>query len=202
MGIPGQREAPIADPLVINLYAVPVARWPLGDARTAIVPGVASQWKVSEAQVLAAATENVKRSFTRSPDVFDTVDLPGMGRYGSLRTGADPAIVLLPEFLAHVRKQWNTADDLTLFMPSRSSVTFVEAKNTRLLDRMIPQWTTLYTKATEPLIPTPIVAGDKGLLLSTYRPATQPATAPGAKPPIRPGAPAPAPGGPIGPFGK
>jgi hypothetical protein len=203
MGVPGRREAPIAEQVVINLFAVPVARWSMSDATTAIDPDVAGQWKVTEDQVLAAAKENVKRAFTQSPDLFDTTDLPGMGRYGSLRTSADPAVVLLPEFLAHVRKQWNTTDDLTLFMPARTSVTFVESKNSRLLDRMIPQWTTLYTKATDPLIATPVVASDKGLTLSTYRPTTQPTpAAPKQTPRPNTPAPAPAPAGPVGPFGK
>ena len=31
---------------------------------------------------------------------FETMDLPGMGRYGTLRGGVDASVVLLPEFLA------------------------------------------------------------------------------------------------------
>jgi hypothetical protein len=202
LGIPGRREGPVAAQVVINLYNVPVVRWPDGEGRTAIDSGVVSEWKVSEDQVIAAGLENLKRAFERNSDVFDTVDLPGMGRYGSLRSGADAAVVLLPEFLAKVRKTWGTADDVVLFLPSRMSVMFVEAKNTRLLDRMIPQWESLYTKVTDPLIPTLVVASDAGLKLSTYRPTTRPATAPGVKPAAQPGAPAPKPGGAIGPFGK
>jgi hypothetical protein len=198
MGITGRREAPVATQVVVNLYNVPVVRWPDTEARAAIDSGVVSEWKVPEDQVIAAGLENLKRSFEKSSDVYDTVDLPGMGRYGSFRSGSDAAVVLLPQFLAHVRKNWNTSDDLAMFMPSRVSVMFVESKNTRLLDRMIPQWEILYTKVTDPLIPTLVVASDSGLKLSTYKPTTRPATAPE----IKPGAPAPKPAGPIGPFGQ
>jgi hypothetical protein len=197
MGVAGRKEPPIAQRVVVDLYAVPVARWPGSDARTALDSGVASAWKVSDDEVIAAARGNLKSSVAEGGLAFETVDLPGMGRYGSLRGSSDAAVVLLPEFLAQVRKQWNTTDDLILFMPSRSSVTFTESKNTRLLERMVPEWSKLYASVSEPLIPTMVVAGDKGLSLSNYRPATKPSTAPATRPGVRPVAPA----GPIGPFG-
>ena|SRR5687768_1675328 len=199
MAIPGRQETPIAQRVVVDLYAVPVARWPGSEARTAVDSGVAAAWKVSDDDVIAAARGNLKSSVEGGGLAFETVDLPGMGRYGSLRGSSDAAVVLLPEFLAAVRKQWNTTDDLILFMPSRSSVTFTESKNTRLLDRMVPEWSKLFANVSEPLIPTMVVAGDNGLSLSNYRPATKPSTAPSTRP--APGVRPAAPGGAIGPFG-
>src|SRR5688572_628895 len=112
MGIPGQSEKPIARAVVVDLFNVPVMRWPGSEARTAIDVGVAREWGVPEDQVIAAAMENLKRSVEGPGILFETIDLPGMGKYGSLRGGAEAAVVLLPEFLAQVRKQWNTTDDL------------------------------------------------------------------------------------------
>ena len=198
MGVAGRDEKPIARQVVVDLFNVPVARWPGSEARSAIDSGVARDWKIPEEEIIAAAMQNLRRSIEGTGIAFETQDLPGMGRYGSLRGATDPAVVLLPEFLTQVRQQWNTTDDLILFMPSRSSMTFTESKNTRLLDRMVPEWSKLYANVSEPLIPTMLVAGDKGLSLSNYRPATLPTTGPTTRPGPRPTPPA----GAIGPFGK
>ena len=60
---------------------------------------------------------------------FDTLDLPGLGRYGTLRSGVDPSVLLLREFLASVRREWKTDSDLVVSFPSRTTVNFVERSN-------------------------------------------------------------------------
>ncbi|HEY7115207.1 MAG TPA: hypothetical protein VH475_01400 [Tepidisphaeraceae bacterium] len=173
----------ITNRVVIDLNWLPVVRWPGSDAQTPVEEEVATSWKTPADQVSAAAMENLRQSFTsRSVAAFETVDLPGMGRYGTLRTGVDPAVILLPEFLSAVRKDWKSTDDLVLFLPSRHSVNFLERKNERLLNQMIPQWTTLYTRLADPLIGTMVLDGEHGLALFSYTPPT----APGAKPATRP----------------
>lgn len=177
----GHRQPPISTRVVIDLNWIPVVRWPDSDAYTPLDPEHAEAWKVSESQINEAARANLKKTFAQLRAApFDTTDLPGMGRYAALRDNVDPAIVLLPEFLEMVRKEWKSSDDLVMFLPSRSSVTFIERKNTRLLDRMIPQWSKLYAKVSEPLISQMVLSGDGGLTLFSYAPpvAADPTTRP------------------------
>ncbi len=185
----GATEAPISVRLVIDLNWVPVVRWPGGEAQTAVDPSVAKAWVVNESLVCDAAIGNLKRDFISAgmkQPIYDTVDLPGLGRYGTLRSGMDAGFVLLPEFLTGVRRAWNMEDDLVIFLPSRTSVTFIERKNEKLLDKMIPEWSKLYGKVSEPLLGTMVLSGEKGLTLLSYKPggtaATKPATGPATKP--------------------
>ena len=178
----GGRE-PVTNAVVIDLNWVPVVRWPGTSAQTPVEHEVATAWNVPAKQVSDAALENLRKAFAADGDkpVFETTDLPGQGRYGSLRTGTDAAVILLPEFLASVRKVWKTGDDLVLFVPSRNSVNMIERKNERLLNMMIPQWSSRIGKLTDPLIGQMILDGDGGLSLLSYSPpsaATKPATVP------------------------
>ncbi len=60
---------------------------------------------------------------------------------------------------------------------------FLERKNERLLNRMIPEWSKLFAKVPEPMVSTMILLGDAGPSLLSYAPpSTQPATAPVTKP--------------------
>jgi hypothetical protein len=178
-------HAPIVNPVVIDLNWVPVVRWPASGAQTPVEAEVVESWKVPAQRVSAAALENVRKEFTaNSAPVFETVDLPGMGRYGTLRQGVDASIVLLPEFLAAVRTAWKTSDELVLFLPSRNVVNFIERKNEKLLDRMIPEWSRRVGQLTDPLIGQTVLDGDSGLSLLNYAPkaaATKPATGPATK---------------------
>lgn len=182
-GQPG--HAPIVNPIVIDLNWVPVVRWPGSGAQTPVEAEVAESWKTPAQRVSAAAVDNLRKEFTAgNTAAFETMDLPGMGRYGTLRTGWDASVVLLPEFLAAVRKAWKTSDDLVLFLPSRNVVNFIERKNERLLNRMIPEWSRRVGQLTDPLIGQMVLDGDSGLSLLNYAPpapASKPATGPATK---------------------
>ncbi len=184
LAAPDTGKAPITNTVVLDLNWVPVARWPGAAARTAIDADVVAAWRVSEAQVNAAAMANLRAAFAQQTQLgFETIDLPGLGRYGSLRSDVDPTIILLPEFLAAVRKEWKTDSDLVISFPSRTTVNFLERKNEKLLNRMIPEWTKMYGTVTEPMVSTMILVGDGGLSLLNYAaPSTRPATAPATKP--------------------
>jgi hypothetical protein len=175
---------PIVNPVVLDLNWVPVARWPGTSAQTAIDAELASDWKVTGEQVNAAAMANLRKTFAdRTQSPFETIDLPGMGRYGSLRSDVDPTILLLPDFVAAVRKEWKTDGDLVISFPSRTTVNFLERKNEKLLNRMIPEWTRLATVAPQPMLSTMLLAGDKGLSLLNYAPpSTRPVTKPATQP--------------------
>jgi hypothetical protein len=178
-------HAPIVNPVVIDLNWVPVVRWPASGAQTPVEAEVAESWKTPAQTVSAAALENLRKEFTANPTTaFETMDLPGMGRYGTLRSDVDASIVLLPEFLASVRNAWKTKDDLVLFLPSRNVVNFIERKNEKLLNQMIPEWSRRVGQLTDPLIGQMILDGNSGLSLLNYAPksaATRPATAPATK---------------------
>jgi hypothetical protein len=182
----GGQTALVINRLALDLNWTPVVRWAGSEARTAIDPQTLATWKVSAEQVNAAAMENLRRAFvkdfaTRAP--FDTLDLPGLGRYGTLRTGVDPSVLLLREFPAAVRRDWKTDSDLVVSFPSRTTVNFVERKNEKLLNRMIPQWREFSTKVSEPMVSTPLLLGDGGISLLNYSvPSTGPASAPATKP--------------------
>jgi hypothetical protein len=184
LAAPDTGKAPITNAVVLDLNWVPVARWPGTAAQTPIDADVVAAWRVSEAQVNAAAMANLRAALARETQLgFETIDLPGLGRYGSLRSDVDPTIILLPEFLAAVRKEWKTDSDLVISFPSRTTVNFLERKNEKLLNRMIPEWTKMYGTVTEPMVSTMILVGDGGLSLLNYAaPSTKPATAPATKP--------------------
>jgi hypothetical protein len=175
---------PIANKVVIDLNWVPVVHWPQSPGRTPVGADLAAAWHVSIDQVNAAAIENLKQEFaSRTQSPIETTQLPGMGRYASLRSGFDPAVILLGDFLAAVRKEWKTTDDLVLFLPSRNSINLLERKNEKLLDRMIPEWNSIYAKVPDPMLGSMILASDKGLSLLSYTPASaKPATKPATKP--------------------
>jgi hypothetical protein len=178
------KQPPITNRVVIDLNWVPVVQWPGTQARTAVDADLAGAWGVTGAQVSAAAMENLRRTFAaRSEAPFETIELPGLGRYGTLRSGVDPAVMLLPEFIAAVRAEWKTADDLVISFPSPLTISFLEQKNEKLLKTLMPEWSKLYTKVSDPMIGTMILATDKGLSLYSYAatPATKPATQPATK---------------------
>jgi hypothetical protein len=184
MKAPDTGKPPIANRVVIDLNWVPVVRWPESPGRTAVDADMAAAWNVSIDQVNAAAMDNLKQEFaSRNQTPIETTELPGMGRYASLRSGFDPAIILLSDFLAAVRKEWKTTDDLVLFLPSRNSINLLERKNEKLLDRMIPEWNSIYAKVPDPMLGSMILASDSGLSLFSYTSANaKPATAPATKP--------------------
>jgi len=188
----GAGHAPITNAVVLDLNWIPVARWgaaPTGAGSAATTPidaEIATAWGVTAKQVNDAAMSNLRDAFTHlGQSSFDTIDLPGLGHYGSLRSEIDPTIVLLPEFLTSVRQAWKTGGDLVISFPSRTTLNFLERKNERLLNRMIPEWQKMYPKAAEPMIGTLLLDGDAGLSLLNYSPpptATKPATVPVTKP--------------------
>jgi hypothetical protein len=176
-------RAPVTNVVVIDLNWVPVVRWPGTGAQTPVEQEVATAWNVPGKQVSDAALANLRQAFATNGDkaVFETTELPGQGRYGSLRSGTDASVILLPAFLASVRRAWKTTDDLVLFVPSRNSVNMIERRNERLLNMMIPQWSNRVGQLSDPLIGQMILDGDSGLSLLSYVPpsaATKPATKP------------------------
>jgi hypothetical protein len=182
----GGENALVINRIALDLNWAPVVRWSGSEGRTAVDLRTLAAWKVSAEQVNAAATENLRRAFAKDSTTqapFDTLDLPALGRYGTLRSGVDPSVLLLSELLAAVRREWKTDSDLVVSFPSRTTVNFVERKNEKLLSRMIPQWREFSAKVSEPMVSTPLLVGDGGISLFNYSlPATGPASAPATKP--------------------
>ncbi len=184
MAAPDTKAPPIANKVVIDLNWVPVVRWGGSGAQTPVDAEMAKAWGVDERQVSDVALANLRTALAKeAASTIETVDLPGLGRYGMLRGGIDPTYVVLPEWLAAVRKEWKTADDLIVFLPSRSSVNFLERKNERLLNQLMPEWSKRVGQPGEGLLNLPVVLGDGGMTLLEHKaPATKPTTAPATKP--------------------
>jgi hypothetical protein len=182
------RQPPITNRVVTDLNWVPVVRWPgTESAQTAVDAELARAWGVSADQVGATALANLKAEFEREKGMtFETVDLPALGRYGTLRGGADAAAyLLLPEWLASVRREWKTTDDLVVSLPSRSTASFLERKNERLLSQLAPEWNKRLAQSPDAMLSTMLLVGDGGMSLFQIQPAnaaaTKPATAPTTK---------------------
>jgi hypothetical protein len=173
----------LVNPVVIDLNWAPMVRWEESGKGSAVDREVVSAWGVSEREVNEAALANLRGEVGKLGALFQTTDLPGLGRYGSLRPGVEASVVLLPEFLSAVRKEWKSADDVVVFMPSRTSISFTERGNRKLLDWMIPEWGKMYAKVEEPLITQRVLVGEGGVVLFSYAPATGPATKAGTTKP-------------------
>lgn len=185
LAAPDSVKMPITNTVVLDLNWVPVVRWPGSTAQSAVDADTAAAWKVSDAQVSQAAIDNLKKTFAQQTQLpFETIDLPGLGRYGSLKSDVDPTMILLPDFLAAVRREWKTDSDLVVSFPSRTTLNFLERKDEKLLNRMIPEWTSLFAKVPQPMVSTMILLSDSGPSLLNYAPpSTKPATsAPATKP--------------------
>jgi hypothetical protein len=182
------QQPPITNRVVVNLNWVPVVRWPgTESAQTPVDAELAAAWGVLADEVSAAALANLRAEFAKEKGAtFETVDLPAMGRYGTLRGGADVAYLLLPEWLASVRSDWKTTDDLVVSLPSRSTASFMERKNERLMNQLMPEWTRRLAQSPDTMLPTMLLIGDGGVTLLQYQPAaavtSKPTTGPATKP--------------------
>ena len=53
---------------------------------------------------------------SKGAELFETTRFGPTGQVGTLKPGAEPAVILLPEFLAAVRQAWNTSDSLAVLL--------------------------------------------------------------------------------------
>jgi hypothetical protein len=79
----------------------------------------------------------------------------------------EPAVVLLPEFLAHVRQAWGTQENLALLLAAQDQVRFTEAGNKRLLDLLWPQWRNALDRG---LVTRLVMLADSGITALDYTP--------------------------------
>jgi hypothetical protein len=174
--------------LVSDLYRVTVIRRADPTAAAAvIVPVTASlteAWDASPTAVDAAAMENLRGVLSATGDnLVETLAFGIRGKSGSLKSGVDPAVIVLPEFLAAVRKAWKTQDNLVLFVPSATGISFVEEHNQKLLDTLVPQWKKILVSTPNALCDQLLLRDEEKLSLFAYQPATKPATKPAATKP-------------------
>ena len=105
-----------------------------------------------------------------------------MGRIGNLKSSTDPAVILLPEFLAAVQKMWKTEDNLILFAPSATGITFAEEHNQKLLDAVTPQWQKQLLATPSPLSEQLLLRTPAKITFANFKPTTKPTTTPATKP--------------------
>ena len=151
-----------------------------------------SAWNKPLEELKAAALTNVAAEVANH-EFFDTTPFGALGRVGALKPGTNPAVVLSPEFLAAVRKQWQISGDLALLIATPSHIQFVEAENTRLLDTIYPGFRAAIASADNALSQAPVRLGNEGVIPLQYQPPamlspakTQPSRSPLTRPTSRP----------------
>jgi hypothetical protein len=171
--------------IVTNLYRVAAVRTP-GATQPVTVPitdSLSVAWQVSASEIDAEALHNLRAALTAAgDDLIETIAFGPRGKSGSLKSSVDPAVILLPEFLAAVQKPWSSTDNLVLFAPSPTGITFVEEHNQKLLDLLVPQWMKILVSTPSPLASQLLLRDSQKISLFAYTPTTQPAPKPATKP--------------------
>lgn len=157
-----------------------------------IGPSALSAWNKPVEELRSTALTNVAAEVANH-EFFDTTPFGAIGRVGALRPGINPAVVLSPEFLAAVRKQWQISGDLALLIATPNYVQFVEAENTKLLDSIYPGFASTLQSGANPLSQAPVRLGNDGVVPLQYQPPalltpskTQPSRSPLTRPTSRP----------------
>jgi hypothetical protein len=171
--------------IVTNVYRVVVVRTP-GATQPVTVPitdSLTVAWQVSASEVDAEAFHNLHAALaTAGDDLIETIAFGPRGKSGSLKSSVDPAVILLPEFLTAVQKSWNGTDNLVLFAPSPTGITFVEEHNQKLLDLLVPQWMKILVSTPSPLSSQLLLRDAQRISLFAYTPTTQPSLKPATRP--------------------
>ena len=154
-----------------DLYWAPAIRWEAG-TKTPVSQNALRTWKLERAEVEAAAMANLKNEVaSKGAEWFETTRFGPTGQVGTLKPGAEPAVILLPEFLATVRRAWNTSDSLAILLATRDNVRFAESGNTVLLDMLYPAWKEQTDANPNALSRRVLLLSDQGLgVFADYRP--------------------------------
>jgi hypothetical protein len=153
--------------VVVGVYWVPAVRT-TPEILAPVSPRPAVVWKVTPQELSAASMENVAAEVKEG--IFETTSFGSLGRVGNLKAGVEPGVVLTPKFLAEVRKEWKTDDELALLLGSASDIRFVESKQKRLLDSLYPQWQFALASNSKPLARKPLLLGERGPAEMDYIP--------------------------------
>jgi len=170
--------------IVTDLYCLSTV--PVGDGAYAVPidDQIRQRWNVSLADLNAQAVENLRKSTgnwsNESP--MTEIELPGLGRYGHLKPGLNPAVVLLDEFLQTVRHNWKTQASLVVFLPSATGIRFVQRDNQALLDMLIPKWRKELAESRGPICENFLLLGGDQPTLLDYTPAAGPFMLPTSHP--------------------
>ena len=176
----------VSTEIVSNVFRVSVIRrGEQGAAQTAVVPitmDLVRAWDVKPSDIDAAAMQGLRSTLkTVGDDFMETLPFGPVGRIGNLKSTVDPAVIVVPEFLAAVRKNWKMEDNLVLFAPGTTGITFVEEHNQKLLDLQVPLWKKQLVTTTNPLCDELLLRTPEKLGFANYSPTTVPATAPTTK---------------------
>ncbi len=170
-------------PVVSNIFRVTVIRRGESTVTVPVTAALLEAWKVSHTAVDAAAMENLREGLNNAGENFlESIVFGPAGCSGSLKSGIDPAVILLPEFLTAVQKAWKMQDNLVIFAPAPGGIVMVEQHNQRLLDLLVPQWKKQLATMPSALSEQFLLRDAQGISLFAYAPTTKPATVPATKP--------------------
>ena len=167
--------------VIADLTWTPMAELGGGAPPQPVSSQVLAAWKVEWTAVDKSALDNLKPDLTEA-NLLTTSFAP-IGKAGGIAPGVNPAVILLPEFLALVQKAWQTQDNLVILASSARDVRFVEQHNEKLLTVLYPGWQSRAKSLRDPLSTLPILIDDKGFTVFDYNaPASKPATNPTTPP--------------------
>jgi hypothetical protein len=170
-------------PVMTNLHRVTVIRRDPKGTGVPVTAALLEAWKAPQSELDGAAMQNLRDGLNHSGEpFFDTVAFGPVGNTGNLKSGVDPAVILLPEFLMAVQKAWKTQSNLVVFLPSPTGIVFVEQQNQKLLDLMVPLWKKQLLAMPNPLSDQLLLRDAEKISYSDYTPTTKPATVPATKP--------------------
>ena len=102
-----------------NLHRLTVIRRDPKGAGVPVTIALLEAWKAQPSDLDGAAMQNLRDGLNAAGEpFFDTVAFGPVGNTGNLKSGVDPAVILLPEFLTAVQKAWKTQDNLVFFAPA------------------------------------------------------------------------------------
>ncbi len=168
-----------AIPIIAALCWTPVVQFP--GTEQSIVPigdEVRTAWKISFEKTVETALANIRPALT--PDAIETINIGMNDKIGRLRTGINPAVIVLPEFLPTARKAWKSDDNLVVVLMARTSITLMEAGHKKFLDSVLPRTLAATEKMPDALCRAPLLLDDNGFSAFKYEPTTKPATKPAA----------------------
>jgi hypothetical protein len=166
-----------------DLYWIAVVRWEAPRPATPIGPKVMAAWNVSIDNLNKLALTNLAGEAVEG--TFEVTSFATLGKVGTLKGTADPAIVLSPNFLSAARKALDTSDNLALLLATPEDIRFLAASDKKLLDGIYPSFRQIVNNNRKALAKQPLLLSDGGIAGLNYappvmlvRPTSMPTTSP------------------------
>ena len=176
----GEATLPRLRSLPAGGHWTPVVCWPGSDHFAALSSLVIKAWSIDPPMIEQQALDNIRGQVDEQ--AIRTMPLGLDGKLGVLQSPTNAAVVLRPEFLALVRRTWQTDDDLVMLIAGRNDVRFVRRNDQATLNMIQPFWQSRLAQPPRAICTSPVLLSDRGLqrfvsaTTSTSQAVTRPAT--------------------------